>query len=287
VLAAVYPLEALRAMAGLPPGVPVRIIGAMPVWIGTSGWQYASWRGGIYPEKLPQRLWLEHYVERFDIVEVNNTFYHLPDAEVFAHWRERTPARFRMALKLSRYLSHIKRLREPEEPVSRFLEHARPLGSRTGPLLLQLPPRFTVDVERLRDTLRQIPRRHRVAFEVRDASWFCDAVYEVLAERDAALVLTDRGETRLEPAHPPTASWAYVRLHEGRSSPPTCYHPRRLRAWAEELSRAWTPEDDVYVFFNNDPHGCAVRDAVRFAEECAALGMRPTRVPDIAEARLT
>lgn len=259
----------------------------MPVWIGTSGWQYASWRGGIYPEKLPQRLWLEHYIERFDVVEVNNTFYRLPERSVFEQWRERAPERFRYVLKISRYLTHTKRLRDPVDALSRFLENAEGLDGRCGPLLLQLPPRFNADAGRLRDALAVIPQRYQVAVEVRDESWFSADVRAVLEARDAPLVLADRDEVRLEPDPLPHASWAYIRFHSGRNRPPTCYRPSRLQEWAEFVAATYPKQSDVYVFFNNDPFGCAVRDAVRFASFCRDAGLDVTRVPEEAEARLT
>src|SRR5919205_149399 len=121
----------------------------MPTLVGTSGWQYRSWRGRLYPEKLPQRLWLEHYVEHFATVEVNNAFYRLPEKAVFEGWRARTPADFCVAVKASRYLTHIKRLRDPAEPVARLMERAVGLGDKLGPILVQLPPSLRADVELL------------------------------------------------------------------------------------------------------------------------------------------
>lgn len=258
----------------------------MGVRIGTSGWQYASWRGGFYSAGTPQRLWLEHYVDHFDVVEVNNTFYHLPAATTFEQWRGRTPPGFEFVLKLSRYLSHITRLAAPEEPVSRFLERAAPLGDRRGPLLLQLPPRFAVHPQRLAATLRCVPRGLPIAVELRDGSWFTPEVEEILRSRDVPLVLTDRGDELQEPEWL-TASWGYVRLHQGTATPWSCYSDSRLRWWAERIGELWGGEATVYVFFNNDPHGCAVRDAVRFAGICDDLGLATTRVPDITAAPLT
>ena len=258
----------------------------MTVWIGTSGWQYASWRGGLYPEKLPQRLWLEHYAQRFGCVEVNNTFYRLPERGVFEDWAHRAPSGFRFALKLSRYLTHVKRLKDPEEPVQRFLEHSEPLRANTGPLLLQLPPNMPRDDARLADTLARFPAELRVAVEFREPSWFDDSVASLLAEHGAALVLSDRGGSMQEPSPWRTASWGYIRLHEGRGTPYPCYRPRALREWAERIAGLW-PDGEVDVYFNNDPCCCAPRDAVRFAAACAAVGLRPTRVPAESDLHLT
>lgn len=252
------------------------------VFVGTSGWQYTHWRGLFYPERLPSRLWLEHYSARFRAVEVNNTFYRLPRAEVFEQWAQRTPPDFVLALKMSRYLSHIRRLRDPDEAVALFLERAAPLRAKCGPLLLQLPPGMTAAPDRLDHTLALVPAPLRVAVEFRDASWYTDRVRSVLERHGAALCLADRAA---EPLSPPwrTAPWTYLRFHEGTGRPRPCYRRETLRAWAERLAASWSGGDDLWAFFNNDPAGCAVRDATRFAEALHHVGFTPTRVPPKAE----
>jgi uncharacterized protein YecE (DUF72 family) len=251
--------------------------------IGTSGWQYASWRGLFYPRDIPQRSWLEHYAARFACVEVNNTFYNLPSSETFASWAERTPPDFRFALKLSRYLTHVRRLREPADPVHLFLERAAPLAAKTGPLLLQLPPTMRCDVDRLAAVLAQIPQRWPVAVEFRHASWYTEEVTAVLRDRNAAMCLTDRRGRPLQPLRR-TASWGFVRLHEGRATPLTCYGDTALRSWVRRVTELWALDEDVHVFFNNDGHGCAVRDAVRFAAHARRVGWATSRVPSLGEA---
>jgi uncharacterized protein YecE (DUF72 family) len=255
----------------------------VPLIVGTSGWQYASWRGRLYPKGLPQRSWLERYSARFACVEVNNTFYNLPSAETFARWGEETPDDFRFVLKLSRYLTHIRRLRDPEDSVRVFLERAEPLAAKMGPLLLQLPPTMRCDVERLDVALHSFPRRWRIAVEFRHASWFTDEVAACLRKHGAALCLTDR---RGQPQQPlvRTSTWGFVRFHEGRATPHPCYGDTSMRRWVSRIGALWAPTDDVYAFFNNDPGGCAVRDAVRFAAHASRGGMHPTRVPDVREA---
>ena len=156
----------------------------MAVIIGTSGWQYRDWRGRFYPPKLPQRLWLEHYVEFFATVESNNAFYRLPELETFRKWRDRTPPDFRWAVKASRFLTHIKRLREPEEPVGRLMERAAGLEHKLDTILLQLPPTLKADAELLRDCLAQFPAGIRVAVEPRHDSWWTDEI-RALLERTA------------------------------------------------------------------------------------------------------
>ncbi|MEV4189373.1 DUF72 domain-containing protein, partial [Streptosporangium canum] len=155
--------------------------------VGTSGWQYSDWRGVLYPPALARRLWLERYGESFETVENNNTFYRLPPRRTFEDWRDRTPDTFVMAVKASRFLTHVKRLKDPEEPVERLLAAAGGLGTKLGPILLQLPPTLTADPGRLGACLRCFPADVRVAVEPRHASWWSDPVREVLSAHGAAL----------------------------------------------------------------------------------------------------
>jgi uncharacterized protein YecE (DUF72 family) len=256
----------------------------MPVLVGTSGWQYRDWRGRFYPERLAQRSWLEHYASRFATVESNNAFYRLPEPQTFAAWSARTPPDFVMAVKASRFLTHVKRLRDPQEPVQRFMEHAGHLGGKLGPVLLQLPPSLRADAGLLDATLECFPGGVRVAVEPRHRSWFSDHVAELLRQRGAALCLTDRARRR-SPVWP-TAGWTYLRFHEGTATPRPCYGRRALASWAETLAATWGPAADVYVYFNNDTGGCAVRDAVRFAAAARGAGLSPTRTPAITEVRV-
>jgi len=254
------------------------------LFVGTSGWQYAHWRASFYPRKLPQRAWLEHFAERFQTAEVNNTFYNLPAASVFKHWGERTPADFVFALKVSRFLTHVRRLRDPEEPVHLFLERARELGAKRGPSLIQLPPQMKVDAGRLDATLEAFPRSDRVAVEFRHDSWFVPEVRSVLERHGAALCLVDRKGMRTPRWR--TADWGYVRFHQGRGLPPSCYGRTALATWVDVIADVWPREADVFVYFNNDAFGCAVRDAIVFAHLGAARGLCPTRVGDADEVRL-
>src|SRR5579862_1836269 len=144
----------------------------MPVLVGTSGWQYRDWRGVLYPAGVPQRRWLEHYASQYATVENNNAFYRLPSRDTFATWRDRTPDGFVMAVKASRYLTHVRRLRDPAEPVRRMLDSFAGLGDRLGPVLIQLPPGMRADAVLLDTTLARFPADIRVAVEPRDASWW-------------------------------------------------------------------------------------------------------------------
>lgn len=244
------------------------------VHIGTSGWQYRDWRGSFYPAGLPQRDWLEYYCRHFRTLELNNSFYRLPAATAFAGWRRRTPDGFLVAVKMSRYLTHIKKLNDPREPVERFLERARELGPRLGPVLVQLPPRFEAAPDRLDETLGLFPASVRVAVEFRDPSWFTDAVREVLERRRAAFVLADSPRRR-QPVWK-TADWGFVRFHEGRSQPAPCYGEGALRSWAERLAETFGRDEDVFAYFNNDHHACAIRDAGVFERLCREAGLEPT-----------
>jgi len=247
------------------------------VRIGTSGWQYRDWRSTFYPVGLGQARWLEHYAEHFATVEVNNAFYRLPTSDTFAQWDRRTPPDFVIAVKASRYLTHVRRLRDPGAPVALLMERARHLGAALGPVLLQLPPTLGADLSALDDTLAAFPSSVRVAVEPRHDSWFVDDVAALLAQHGAALCLSDKPSSSTPRWR--TADWGYLRFHRGRARPDPCYGRAALHAWAERLATMFSPDDDVYVYFNNDGHACAPRDAHRFGLAVDRVGLRPTRVP--------
>lgn len=252
----------------------------MPLLVGTSGWQYRDWRGLFYPADVPQRLWLEEYAAGFATVENNNAFYRLPTMEVFASWRERTPDGFVMAVKASRFLTHLKRLRDPEEPVHRLMDRAAGLGDRLGPVLLQLPPNFREDAEALDACLKYFPATVRVAVEFRHGSWWeaQARVRAVLERHGSALCWADRGSRPVTPLWR-TAPWGYLRFHAGTAQPPPRYGRKALKSWTERICGAWPDESDVYVYFNNDPGGAAVVDAAEFARIATAAGRTVTRTP--------
>ncbi len=199
----------------------------MPLLIGTSGWQYADWRGRLYPQGLPQRKWLAHYAARFQTVEVNNAFYRLPEESTFERWRDSTPDDFVLTIKASRYLTHIRRLHEPSEPVQRLLSRAAPLRNKLGPILVQLPDNFRIDLEALQETLAAFPAGVRVAFEPRHPSWYTDETASLLSRYNVAFCLSDT-PARRSPVWR-TADWGYVRFHQGRADPTPCYGRTALR----------------------------------------------------------
>ncbi|WP_053633609.1 MULTISPECIES: DUF72 domain-containing protein [unclassified Streptomyces] len=256
----------------------------MSVYVGTSGWQYRDWSGVLYPPDRPQRLWLEEYTGHFRTVESNAAFYRLPSPETFAQWRARTPPGFVMAVKASRFLTHVKRLREPAEPVHRLMAHAASLGDRLGPVLLQLPPTLRADPAALDACLACFPAGTRVAVEPRHESWWTEAVRSVLTDRGAALCWADRGSRPVTPLWR-TADWGYVRFHEGRARPAPRYGRTALRTWAARIADTWPSGADVFAYFNNDPGGAAVADARAFVRlvpshvrgEAAVTVNRPTK----------
>ena len=213
-----------------------------PVRIGLSGWNYAHWRDGVfYPPRLPAAHWLEFYAERFDTVEVNSTFYRLPRTDAVAHWLEQTPEDFVFSIKASRYLTHVKRLRDLGPGVERFIERIEPLlgSAKLGPLLWQLPPTFRRDRERLADALAQLPRGLRNCVEFRDPSWFVEETYALLREHGVALAIGDRPQVNAFQTHELTAGWTYVRFHAGTRGRRGNYSDAELREWAERL-RGWS-----------------------------------------------
>ena len=237
--------------------------GSSAVRIGCSGWNYAHWRHGVfYPERCPARLWLAFYARRFDTVEVNATFYRLPTVKAVQGWVDQTPDDFVFAVKGSRYLTHIRRLRDLGDGLERFYERLEPLvrSPKLGPVLWQLPPTFRRDDERLADALRALPPgRH--CFEFRHASWFDDDVYALLREHGAALVIGDRPEVHAFQSHELTADWTFVRFHAGTRGRRGNYSEGELREWAARL-RAW-PVRETFAYFNNDWEGFAPQNALR------------------------
>jgi uncharacterized protein YecE (DUF72 family) len=237
--------------------------------VGCSGWNYASWRGNLYPEGVPARRWLELYAERFGTVEINNTFYRLPRREAVARWVEQTPPAFLFAVKASRYLTHVKRLTDLGAGVGRFYERIEPLrrAGRLAVVLWQLPATFHRDERRLAETLACVPEgRH--AFEFRHPSWFTEPVYEILHAHDAALVLGDHPQRPFQ-TQTRTAGWAYLRFHYGRRGRRGNYSDTELRGWAE-LLRGPLGAGEVFAYFNNDWEGFAPRNAARMRELLAS-----------------
>lgn len=236
--------------------------------IGTSGWHYRHWLGPFYPEDLPTGKMLAYYAERFRTVEVNYTFYHLPEADAVAAWHDTVGDRFTFAVKASRYLTHMKKLKDPQQPVELLFERIAPLQDKLGPILFQLPPRWHRNAARLAGLLAALPAGRRYAFEFRDPTWFAPEIYDLLAVHGAALCLYDRfGErTPLQL----TADFVYLRMHGPAGGMERPYGDRGLAAWAGAIGDWLSRGIDVYVYFNNDPRGHAPHDAARLSEMLAA-----------------
>jgi uncharacterized protein YecE (DUF72 family) len=216
---------------------------------------------------LPARSWLEHYARHFDTVEVNNTFYRLPNRDAVANWERTVPPGFLFSVKASRYLSHVRRLLDLGAGLERFYERIEPLlGSpKLGPILWQLPPNFQRDDERLANALRRLPREQRHCFEFRHSSWFADDVYALLREHGVALVIGDRPEVKPFQSHVFTATFTYVRFHYGSRGRRGNYSEAELREWADRFA-TWSTEVEVFAYFNNDWEVFAVRNALRLIE---------------------
>jgi uncharacterized protein YecE (DUF72 family) len=233
---------------------------ASQVHIGCSGWQYAHWRADFYPAELSHRLWFEHYAERFDTVEINNTFYRLPAASVFRSWRTRAPSGFVFAVKASRYLTHMKKLKDPAAPLDLFFSRARELGGTLGPTLYQLPPRWGVDPNRFETFLRGLPSRRQHAVEFRDPTWYRDDVLALMEKYRVTLCLHDM-HTSASPLVD-VGPFIYVRFH-GTERYKGSYSDERLHRWAGWLKERVRSGKAIYAYFNNDVGGHAPRDAIR------------------------
>lgn len=230
------------------------------VFVGCSGWQYRHWRGSFYPDALPAARWLDYYSARFDTVEINHTFYRLPEARTFAAWGRSAPRGFLYAVKASRYLTHMKKLKEPREAIARLFVRAKRLGASFGPVLYQLPPGWAVNAERLDAFLRALPRARCHAVEFRDATWYTDEVCALLERRRVALCLHDMkgSATGMRAVGP----FVYVRFH-GVQKYSGRYDDATLERWAEWLAAERQRGRPVFAYFNNDTGGHAPRDAVR------------------------
>ena len=232
--------------------------------IGTSGWHYDHWVGPFYPAGTTPDDFLACYAARFTAAEINNSFYQLPSAETLAHWRDTVPDGFRFTAKASRYITHMKKLKDPQASLERFLERIAVLDPKLGPLLFQLPPNWHANVERLEAFLGALPKARRAAVEFRDASWWIADVYAALARHGAAFCPFElAGE---EAPVEVTADFVYLRLHGPGEAYRGAYDDDRLRGWADRLV-AWRSEGrDVWCFFDNDEAGYAAMNAARLVE---------------------
>jgi uncharacterized protein YecE (DUF72 family) len=229
------------------------------IHVGCSGWVYKHWRGILYPEGLPQRLWFERYAEDFDTIEINASFYRVPKAETFDAWRDKAPSGFRYAVKVNRFITHMKRLLDCDQALNDFVALARRLEGTLGPLLYQLPPSLKLDLERLESFLELIPKDLTNVFEFRDKSWYVPETYALLDRHGAGFCVHDMAGSASERVAVGPA--AYVRFHGGEGKYWGRYSDEGLLRWADWLVEQAHAGRSVWCYFNNDIHGHAIHDA--------------------------
>jgi uncharacterized protein YecE (DUF72 family) len=238
-------------------------------YIGTSGWHYDHWRGRFYPEGLPKSRWLQHYAQSFSTVELNNSFYNLPSEKAFEKWRDSSPDGFAYAVKVSRFITHMKKLRNVDEPLANFLERVRILGDKLGPLLYQLPPNLHRKDELLDSFLSALPGNLIHVLELRHSSWLCQDVFAILRRYNVGLCVFDMPDltTPLEA----TADFAYIRFHGSAALYGSCYSDEELTDWANRIAELSQGLDAVYVYFNNDAEAFAVENALTLRDKLREL----------------
>jgi uncharacterized protein YecE (DUF72 family) len=229
------------------------------MYIGTSGWHYKHWKGVFYPDAIKAGNQFSFYAEHFQTVEINNSFYKLPEASTFRAWRKAAPKRFLFAVKASRYITHMVKLKANKQSLRKFFTRVVKLEEKLGPILFQLPPRWKVNTERLAAFLSQLPSGHRYAFEFRDPTWYTNEVLELLKKWNCAFCIyhLERHRSPLEV----TADFVYIRLHGPGNKYQGSYNSRALKTWAERCKEWLKSKKDVYIYFDNDQAGYAVRNA--------------------------
>ncbi|HEX8561573.1 MAG TPA: DUF72 domain-containing protein [Flavobacterium sp.] len=231
--------------------------------IGTSGWHYQHWLGTFYPEGTKSNEQFPYYQQHFDTVEINNSFYRLPSPETFQHWKEIVPDSFTYAVKASRFITHMKKLKDPVETLARFMEHVVYLGDRLGVILFQLPPGWKLNLQRLKEFLEILPNGFRYVFEFRNDTWYTPSVYELLREHNCAFCIYELAG-HITP-YEITADFVYIRLHGPGGKYQGSYPEEALQQWADDCKK-WAEQRDVYVYFDNDQEGYAAFNALRLLD---------------------
>ena len=243
----------------------------MKIHIGTSGWHYKHWLDDVfYPTGTKPSQMFDFYARHFDTVEINNSFYHLPSATTFDNWRDNSPPRFIFAVKASRFITHMKKLKDPQPSSEKFFLVADRLGRKLGPILFQLPPRWKLNRERFEEFLQSLPGEHKYVFEFRDESWFVPEVYELLRRYKAACCIHDFGDMKVPIEI--TTNFTYIRFHGPTSAKYWgSYSSAQLRSWADRI-KDWSRQlTGIYVYFNNDPEGRAVENALELKRLVSGL----------------
>ncbi len=234
-------------------------------YIGTSGWSYKHWKGEFYPEDLKKNDWLAYYSDHFDTVEVNASFYHEIKAETYEGWREQVAGKnFRFSIKITRYLTHVKKLNECAEIWNTFIQNVNRLGDTLGPILVQIPGNLKANPDKLKALLQAIPDQYSIAFEPRNETWLSDDIYAIMEEHNCALVISDTPEWPTEERL--TANFGYIRLHGPDGLYSSRYSSEQLQEWADKINRWHEQLDHVYVYFNNDAYGHAIANALELKE---------------------
>jgi uncharacterized protein YecE (DUF72 family) len=239
-------------------------------WIGTSGWSYKHWQGVFYPAESPSTAWFSYYARQFPTVEINNTFYHLPAAGTFEKWRDSAPEGFRFAVKANRYITHLKRLLDPAEPLENFLSRARLLGDHLGPILYQLPSRWKLDLPRFANFVEHLPRDLVQAVEFRDQSWLTDDVYRLLEQHGTGFCIISLPNFNCPLKV--TSPFVYIRMHGSLELYSSRYTGTELARWAETITGFLEDGREVYVYFNNDAHGYAIVNAEELRDRLVQMG---------------
>jgi uncharacterized protein YecE (DUF72 family) len=230
------------------------------IHIGTSGWHYKHWRGSFYRPDVRAADMFRFYVHQFNTVEINNSFYRLPTTKALRDWKDAAPNKFCFAVKASRFLTHMKKLKDPKPALRRFFDRVETLGPNLGPILFQLPPRRQCNSERLASFLTALPRKHRSAFEFRNPTWHHQTVYELLRRHNAAFCVYELAG--FQSPMQITADFAYIRLHGPDGAYQGRYTEKRLGGWAEQI-RHWRRRlKDIYIYFDNDQNGYAACNAL-------------------------
>lgn len=228
------------------------------IHIGTSGWSYEHWKKNFYPEGMPSKKWLHFYSNQFSTVEINSTFYHLPLQSTIRNWHEQVPDHFLFSLKASRYITHLKRLKEGKKSLKLFYKTIADLQNKIGPILFQLPPSFKMDKERLTEFMAQLSADFSYVFEFRHDSWFVEEIYDLLSKNNIALCISDlKGKLSPEII---TASFTYIRLHGPKNAYKGFYGLSKLRNWKSKMEN-WAKDISVFCYFDNDEKGYAIQDA--------------------------
>lgn len=233
------------------------------IYIGTSGWSYKHWRGTFYPNEIKVKDHFSYYLKNFNTVEINNTFYRLPAEETFLNWKKTVPEDFIFVIKANRFITHIKKMHDPETTLASFMDHVKLLGKKLGPILFQLPPFMKCNLPLLESFLAALPKKYRYVFEFRNSDWYRPEVYDALKKYNCAFCIYElAGHTAPSQI---TANFVYLRLHGPGNKYQGSYSDEALQTWADECLK-WAETKDVFVYFDNDEQGYAAFNALKLRE---------------------